>query len=266
MSSDSLGKQIPKLTGLNYASWSVLMKAYFQTLSVWPIVNRDLTCPVAGDAGKAAWITSDAFDSKATAKLKWDDLKSKYGEPNAMTTFMEFQRPICIQIKPKDDIMAKITETTMIMAAVQGQGIDLNDKIKALILVHSMSQAWEQAPVNILSSIAANQLGLDMVIPRMKEVWLHKSGKTMLPQQEKVSTSEEHTILMIITEENPLLEEVIVVKVDMVVFAEDVEVTLLILKIKIRINSKVLRTLMGTRTKIVVEAKARARPVLMLSR
>ncbi|KIN96463.1 hypothetical protein M404DRAFT_10910 [Pisolithus tinctorius Marx 270] len=158
------------------------------------------------DIIEAAWITSDAraqgiltlycdpmiamsIESKDTAKLKWDDLKAKYGEPSAMTTFMEFQRLIRIQIKPKDDIMAKIAEISMIMAAIQGQGIDLNNKIKALILVHSMSQAWEQAPVNILSSIAADQLGPDTVIPRMKEVWSHKSGKTMLPQQEKASTS-----------------------------------------------------------------------------
>ncbi|KIN98625.1 hypothetical protein M404DRAFT_31268 [Pisolithus tinctorius Marx 270] len=106
--SDRLGKQIPKLSGLNYASWSVLMKAYFQTLGVWPVVNGDLACPAAGDAQEAAWITSDAccqgiltlycdpmiamsIESKNTAKLKWDDLKAKYGEPSAMTTFMEFQ-------------------------------------------------------------------------------------------------------------------------------------------------------------------------------
>ncbi|KAI6154262.1 hypothetical protein BKA82DRAFT_34915 [Pisolithus tinctorius] len=65
--------------------------------------------------------------------------------------------------------MVKITEITMIMSAISGQGIDLNDKIKALILVHSMSQAWDQAPVNILSSITMDQLGPDTVIPRMKE-------------------------------------------------------------------------------------------------
>ncbi|KAI6140162.1 hypothetical protein BKA82DRAFT_31261 [Pisolithus tinctorius] len=77
-----------------------------------------------------------------------------------------------------------------------------------------MSQAWEQAPVDILSSIAADQLSPDTVIPRMKEVWSHKSGRTMLPQQEKPSTSGALIILKIIDlEEDHLSEEVVVVMV-----------------------------------------------------
>ncbi|KAI6138057.1 hypothetical protein BKA82DRAFT_11211 [Pisolithus tinctorius] len=150
--------------------------------------------------------------------------------------------------------MVKIMEISMIMAAISSQGIDLNDKIKALILVHSMSQAWDQAPINILSSITANQLGPDTVIPRMKEVWSHKSGKTLLPKQEPASTSGACIILKIIT------EEVLLVVVDleevMEVFTMDVEVLLL----THNNSSKVLPNLMGIRTKTIVVAKARVKP------
>ncbi|KAI6157347.1 hypothetical protein BKA82DRAFT_7044 [Pisolithus tinctorius] len=150
--------------------------------------------------------------------------------------------------------MSKIVEISMIMAAIQGQGIDLNNKIKALILVHSMSQAWEQAPVNILSSIVADQLRPDTVIPRMKEVWSHKSGKTMLPQQEKPSTSGAIIILKIINlEEDLLIEEVMVVKVKevLVMAGEDL---LLIRHSSNNNNNRIL--VIKTRIKIIAEAKA----------
>ncbi|KIN97810.1 hypothetical protein M404DRAFT_10699 [Pisolithus tinctorius Marx 270] len=100
-----------------------------------------------------------------------------------MTTFMEFQRLIRVQIKPKDDIMAKIAEINMLFNTITGQGITLDDKMKALLLVHSMAASWDQAPTNILSSIDPTKLDPDTVIPRMKEVWSHKSGQTMLPRQ-----------------------------------------------------------------------------------
>ncbi|KIN94899.1 hypothetical protein M404DRAFT_11214 [Pisolithus tinctorius Marx 270] len=106
-----------------------------------------------------------------------------------MTTFMEFQRLIRVQIKPKDDIMAKIAEINMLFNTITGQGITLDDKMKALILVHAMAASWDHAPTNILSSIDPTKLDPDAVIPRMKEVWSHKSGQTMLPRQMEPSGS-----------------------------------------------------------------------------
>ncbi|KAI6143771.1 hypothetical protein BKA82DRAFT_4359642 [Pisolithus tinctorius] len=206
MSSDSgLGKNIPHLNGLNYATWSIMMKAYFQTLGIWAYVRTDhpIPCPVDGQGGATAtdvnaWHIADnhaqgiitlysdgmitlAIESKDTATAKWADLKIKYSSPSAMMTFLEFQQLIRIQIKPKDNFNAKITEINMIFQAIHGQGFTLEDKMKVLILIHTMTATWDHGPMNILSSLAPTQLNPNHVIPRMKELWAHKSGTTSLP-------------------------------------------------------------------------------------
>ena len=194
--SGSITRNIPTLTGPNYAHWSYAMTGYFWMTGLWKIVNGDIVRPAG------AGVTQDQIDAweekderangsitmfidqtlmhliKTTSKQSWDDIKTLYGTPGAAGLFVDFKAATHFMISDKDDVTNKYTKLDAIFAHLTKGGLTLPNNVQAMIMLSALPDSFDGIASTLLAMLTTATLTPSEVLPKIHEEVAHQKGPT----------------------------------------------------------------------------------------
>ena len=216
----------------NYMQWRTMMTAYLQMTGVWPHVEATIASPAAAAQGAnaTAVAAADALieawrDKHDRAKgiillycaslvqqgliniddphLRWEHLRMQYGSPGAAGIFVEYNKVNTMRFSTHEDPSHKIDEMRTIYSYLSANGLTLPDSAQAMSLLAALPKEWGSFAMTLLATLPMNvnqagvaagipQLTFSNVVPKIQEEWSRRSGRSVMPKDDKRIVKKEH--------------------------------------------------------------------------
>ena len=216
----------------NYMQWKTMMTAYLQMTGVWPHVDATIASPpvAAQGANAAAIAAADALieawrDKQDHAKgiillycaslvqqglinindphLRWEHFRTQYGTPGAAGIFVKYQKVNTMCFNMHDDPSHKIDKMCTIYSYLSTNGLTILDSAQAMSLLAALPKEWRSFAMTFLVTLPLNvnqagiaagipQLTFSNVVPKIQEEWSRRSGRSIMPKNDKRIVKKEH--------------------------------------------------------------------------
>ncbi len=192
MSSNGVTVQTPELTGVNYAEWSIKIKAFLQAHNLWSIVSGATPKP---QSSPAEWENKDEqatgfitlrlhnsllhhVASGITSKELWDALQTAYGTAGTALIYSEFQSILRIRIASDRYPTADLNNLRMSFSQLTAADTKykIADELQAMILLAALPSDWDGVALMILATTKSTDLKFDSVSVAIKEEYIQRSS------------------------------------------------------------------------------------------
>lgn len=151
--------KIDPLTGDNYDTWKIQMRAILKKNDLWEYVTGTLPQPGKSDAKYAEWIKNDgkaesdillavspseliALDGLETSKDIWEKLKSLYQSSGPARKASLLKKLVLTRMQEEDDLKKHIADFFDAVKKLKEIGLVVIDELLAILLLYSLPDSF----------------------------------------------------------------------------------------------------------------------------
>lgn len=151
--------KIDPLTGDNYDTWKIQMRAILKKNDLWEYVTGTLPQPGRSDSKHAEWIKNDgkaesdillavspseliALDGLETSKAIWDKLKSLYQSSGPARKASLLKKLVLTRMQEEDDLKKHISDFFDAVKKLKEIGLVVIDELLAILLLYSLPDSF----------------------------------------------------------------------------------------------------------------------------
>ena len=150
------------------------MKAYLLATSIWHVIDRTITHPAAGDAGLAAWVTSDDMAQGnimlqlavpihnqvgVTSADTWGNLLAAFGTVGISHFYRDLKSLVSFKISGGQNPAAEIKWFGMHLQRLTAANIAIPDNIVGMLILVALPAEWNHiATIYLWGKMAIGQV------------------------------------------------------------------------------------------------------------
>ncbi|CAK1595646.1 unnamed protein product [Parnassius mnemosyne] len=151
--------KIDQLTGDNYDTWKIHMRAILKKNDLWDYVSGAIPKPAKTDAKFAEWCKMDgkaesdillavspseliALDGLDTSKPIWDKLKSMYQSSGPARKASLLKKLVLTRMQEEDDLRKHIADFFDAVKKLKEIGLVVIDELLAILLLYSLPESF----------------------------------------------------------------------------------------------------------------------------
>lgn len=152
--------KIDQLTGENYDTWKIHMRAILKKNDLWGYVSGEIPKPEVSTPDYAKWIKMDgkaesdillavsaseltALDGLETSRQIWDKLKSMYQSSGPARKATLLKKLALTRMQEEDDIKKHLTEFFEADKKLREIGLLVPNELLAILLLYSLPESFE---------------------------------------------------------------------------------------------------------------------------